>query len=183
MLNGIDPIIIFQLKKNTITNDQFQALSAEELDDFVSTFNFPPIPIYLSEKITGLYIESEDKSIEIQTTTETVATGEEVEVYQKGIASTVRVNLVASKESIGLTLISALADQVFKKVTSKEYSITYLHGAVTVFNGLLNSFNIQQNAENTLYTISLELSSTTGANTQAKSPIPVVEAVTGAVPL
>ena len=42
-------------------------------------------------------------------------------------------------------------------MTSKEYSITYLHGAVTVFNGLLHSFAVTQQANNELYNVTLEL--------------------------
>jgi hypothetical protein len=65
--------------------------------------------------------------------------------------------MVPNADSIGISLFSALADLIFPKVTSKEYSITYLHGAVTVFAGLLHSFSITQKANTTCYNITLEL--------------------------
>lgn len=181
MLNGIDPIIIFNFSK--LTPDlQESVANIPVISSIVEKVGLPPIPIYLSERLTGLYIEAEDKNIDIETTTETLSNGEEPQVNQKGINSTIRVNLVASRNSIGMTLLAALADRVFEKVTSKEYSITYLHGAVTVFGGLLKSFSISQNSENDLYNISIELSRST-IKTQEPATIPTVEKVTGALPL
>jgi hypothetical protein len=179
MLNGIDPIILFNFFKLT---PQVQASLSQIpiVSDIVSKVPFAPIPIYLSERLTGLSIESEDKSIDIDTTNETATNGADPLIFQKGLNSTVRINLIASRNSIGVTLISALADQIFKKVTSKEYSITYLHGAVTVFNGLLNSFNITQNSDNDLYNITIELVRP-GVSTVEKAPIPVVSGVSDAV--
>lgn len=37
--------------------------------------------------------------------------------------------------------VSAMIDQAFDKVSSSEYAITYLHGPITIFRGLLNSFS------------------------------------------
>ena len=88
--------------------------------------------------------------------------------------------MVANKDSIGVSLFAAMADLIFPVVTSKEYSITYLHGAVTVFAGLLHSFSISQNANNTLYTISMELIRPSAA---FKAPIPVVAKIRDAVSL
>lgn len=181
MLNGIDPIIIFNFSK--LTPDlQASVADIPIISSIVNKIGLPPIPVYLSEKLTGLYIDSEDKNIEIVTSTDTLTNGEEPVTNQKGLSSTVTINMVASRDSIGMTLIAALADLVFHKVTSKEYSITYLHGAITVFGGLLHSFGITQNADNDLYNIKLELSRSS-VKTQEKASIPVVSKITGAVPL
>jgi hypothetical protein len=181
MLNGLDPIIIFNFSKLSAA-DQETLASIPIVSSIVEKIGLPPIPIYLSERLTGLYIDSEDKNIDIETSSETLTNGEAPQINQKGLNSTVTISLVASRNSIGLTLLAALADRIFKKVTSREYSITYLHGAVTVFNGLLNSFQISQNAENDLYNINIELFTTT-VETQEPAGVPVVEKVTGAVPL
>jgi hypothetical protein len=90
--------------------------------------------------------------------------------------------MLANKDSIGLTLLSAVLDLIVPKVTSKEYSITYLHGAVTVFGGLLQSFNVTQNSENDLFNISLKLSKPGTPQTQAKTTTPQVTRDTGALP-
>jgi hypothetical protein len=181
MLNGIDPIFIFNFEKLT---PDLQAAVADIpiVSKFASKIKLPPIPIYLSETVTGLYIDTEDKNINIETKPETLASGADPIVNQKGINSTVRINMKANKDSIGMTLLSAMADLIFNKVTSKEYSIYYFHGAITVFGGLLESFSISQNADNTLYEITVELSRST-VKTEAKPGILTLDKVTGLVPL
>lgn len=179
MLNGIDPIIIFNFKK-LAPGLQESISKIPIVADVVSVIDLPVIPIYLSEKLTGIYIDSESKSMEIDTTVDTLSSGDTPSTNQRGIQNTVKIEMVASRDSIGVSLFAAMADLIFPKVTSKEYSITYLHGAVTVFAGLLHSFNISQQANNDLYTISLELIKPAAS---IKSAIPVVGKVTGAVPL
>lgn len=181
MLNGIDPIILFNFFELTPSLEKtLQKIPI--ISKVVDKVDLAPIPIYLSERISGMYIDSEDKSIDIETTTETLADGSDPQVDQKGLASTVRINLVASKNSVGVTLLAAMADLCLKKVTSKEYSIDYLHGAVTVFGGVLHSFQISQVADNDLYNISIELSRS-GVKTKAKASVPEVEANSGVIPL
>lgn len=178
MLNGVDPIILFNFKK---IPPSLQAVISKTpvLASIVSAIDLPVIPLYLSERLTGIYIETESKSIDIETNTETLATGEAPVTNQRGLQSSIKIEMVASRNSIGVSLFAAMADLIFPKVTSKEYSITYLHGAVTVFAGLLHSFSITQNRENDLYQISLELIKPSGT----KFTVPVVGKVTGALPL
>jgi hypothetical protein len=178
MLNGLDPILIFQFKKLLpdlldlgTTKPKIPVVASEG----VSTFPLPFIPIYLSEKLTGLYIDTENKSIEIDSQAETLSNGDAENINQRGISSTVKIEMLAVRDSIGISLLSALTDLVFPKVTSKEYSITYLHGAVTVFNGYLHSFSIDQNSTNDLYKVSLELIKPSAL----KLPIPIVGKVLG----
>lgn len=182
MLNGLDPIIIFQFKKAlpSVSDSLARIPLVSQIPTLIEA---PPIPVYLSEELTGLFIDSESKNLDSDTTTETKTDGSAPDINQKGINSVVKIDIVANKGSLGLTLLSALSDLLYEKMTSKEYSVTYLNGAVTVFNGLIHSFSIQQSANNDLYNISIEISR--GAN---KSPTPVesVPTVTpsvGALPL
>jgi cytochrome c biogenesis protein CcdA len=156
MLNGIDPIIIFEFAKLTKAQEE-KVSKIPVVSSIVSTIGLPPIPIYLSEKITGLYIDTEERNIDIDTTVETLVTGSDPLFNQKAINSVVRISMHATKDSLGLTLLSALTDLVVPKVSSKEYSITYLHGAITIFSGLLHSFGVSQSANNDLLNITLEL--------------------------
>jgi hypothetical protein len=181
MLNGIDPIIIFQFEK--LTDSASETLSKIPLfDKLVSKIGLPPIPIYLSETLTGLYIDSEDKSIEIETSTETLHDGEDPIITQKALNSTVKINMKASSDSIGLTLLSAMCDLILPKVTSQEYSITYLHGATTIFGGLLHSFNVQQTEGTDLLMVSLELTKSS-TKTQKKPGPPEVTPSSEAISL
>jgi len=152
------------------------------LAEIKAAIPLPAIPIYLSEKLTGLIIDSEDKNIAIQTKTETLVNGDEPQTNQKALGSNIRINIVADRDSIGVTLLSALADLILPKVTSKEYSITYLHGAITVFGGLLETFSIAQNSDNTLCNITIEIARAAAEKTKAKEKLPSVTSTRAGVP-
>ncbi len=139
MLNGIDPIIIFNFKKKISTTTAKIPLTASTVEEIIT---LPVIPIYLSERLTGLFIETESKNIDVDTTIDTLSNGDQPNFNQRALSSTIKIEMQASASSIGVALLSALSDLVFPKLTSKEYSITYLHGAVTVFDGLLHSFAV-----------------------------------------
>jgi hypothetical protein len=158
MLNGIDPILIFKFSK--LITDPKNAANKSKIPitaSILSKLPLPAIPIYLSEKLTGIYIDTEEKNIDIDTSTETLQIADDPILNQRGINNTVKISMMASRSSIGLTLLSAMADYIFPKVTSREYSITYLHGAITVFDGLLHSFAITQDPNTDKYNITLEL--------------------------
>ena len=179
MLGGVDPVIIFQFSK---LSESVSLSDIPVVSDIPTLVEQPPVPIYLSENLTGLYIESEDKNVDIQTDTETLSNGESPNINQKGISSIISINLIAKKDSVGMTLLSAMIDQVYEKVTSKEYAITYLHGATTVFRGVLHSFAVNQNSSNDLLSVKIELSKGM-KNPQPAAPVPVVPAIQGPTPL
>lgn len=168
MLNGIDPIIIFQFRKKESAeligprspNGQFERSWTygipiiSEVPTFVEQ---PPIPIYLSENLTGLFIDTEAKNVAVGTTTETITDGGKPRTIQKGASSTVQVALKAKADSIGLILLTAMIDLLFEKVTSQEYAITYMHGATTIFRGLLEQFNVSEISGTDLVSINFEL--------------------------
>lgn len=177
MLNGVDPILLFNFyKKQSDLPDDFLKLALIEKE--VSRFALPPIPLYLSEKLTGIFIDTESKNIDIDTSIETQNDGSSPFVNQKGVASVTTINAVAKKGSIGLSLISAMAEVILNRVSSKEYSISYLHGATTIFEGLLHQFEVSADADTDILKIQIQLST----GTKAGPPVPVVSKVVGTVP-
>lgn len=171
MLNGIDPIILIHLSKRT---DVAALSGVTGLIPIVSSaidslIDFPPIPIYLSERIFGIVIDSESKNVDVLTDFETKTDGTPVNVNQRGANSSISVNMTGKKDSIPITLLSAFIDLVYYKVSSKEYAITYLHGATTVFRGLLKSFAIDQVEGTDKLSIRLEI--TTGESKPQKGPV------------
>lgn len=161
MLNGIDPILIFNISKNvpflkTITEKKIPVAS-----QVLQKIDLPVIPVYLSRELTGLQIDTESKSLEIETVIDTTqnssGNADKPLINQRALNNTVKVEIIGEANSIGLTLLSALSDFIFPLITSKEVTITYLHGPITVFAGLLHSFNISQNANDTKRLITLEL--------------------------
>lgn len=158
MLGGLDPVIIIHLSKLADTSFGKSLAKIPVISQIPTLLEQPPIPIYLSEQFTGLYIENEDKNVDISTETETLTNGEPPEVNQKGIQSGVTISLLAKKDSTSMILLGAMIDEVFDKVSSKEYAISYLHGATTIFRGLLQSFAISQEPNTDLMSIKIQLS-------------------------
>lgn len=181
MLNGVDPIIIFNFK---IKVDGFLGglTKIPVVASIIEAIDLPVVPIYLSESLTGIFIDQESKSLEVDTAIDTLSDGKDPDVSQRAISNTIKIDMVASRNSLGVSLFSAMSDLIFPKLTSKEYSITYLHGAVTVFAGLLHSFSISQNANDDKYNISLELVKPRSGGI-VKGAVTQVGRVTGAVPL
>ncbi len=156
MINGLDPILIFSFYKK-LTPAQTAALKDINIvSQFVSKLSLPPIPIYLSEKLTGIYVESENKNIEIETNFDGLAGGG-VNVNQKPLTSSIKIDLLAARNSIGLILLSAMSDLVLPLLVSKEYDVTYLNGGVTIIGGLFHSFSISQESNTDLMHISMEI--------------------------
>jgi hypothetical protein len=181
MLNGIAPIFLFNFFKLT-PQLQSSLNKIPIVSDVVNKIGLPPIPLYLDERLTGIYVNAENRNIDLDTEVETLKDGSEPVERQRALNSSVTIELEATQDSIGLTILSAMMDVILPKVTSREYSITYLHGAVTVFNGKLDSFSINQNADNTLYRITVVLTRST-QKTKLVEPVPVVSRVQGLVPL
>lgn len=171
MLNGTDPIIIIQLSKLAPTLGEFIKEKIPAAASVPELIEQPPIPIYLSEQLTGLFIDSEDKNVDISSDIETMADGSDPQISQKGIGSSVTVTMKGKKSSVGLSLLSAVIDLIFEKVTSKEYSITYMHGATTIFRGALLGYQVNQNAATDLLSISLQISKGQKQPTKKKDPL------------
>lgn len=181
MLNGIAPIFLFTFYKQVPSVGETPT-GVKIVDNFLSSIAMPPIPLYLDEKLTGIYVDTRSKNIDLETTIEAKKDASEPSISQRPINSSVTIELIANADSLGLTVLSAMMDVILPMVTSKDYSITYLDGAVTVFNGQLNSFSITQSTDNTLYRISINLSQTTKETTVIPKN-PLVERSTGALPL
>ena len=187
MLGGLDPVIIFQFAKKVdpdfVGPAEPGVISKIPIISQIPTLiDQPPIPVYLSESLSGLQIDSEDKTVDIDTDVETLTNGEPPDVNQKGISSVVSIQITALRDNPGVTLLSALIDQVFDKLTSKEYAITYLHGPITVFRGVLQGFSLSTNSDTNLVTMKIDLSKGT-KNPAKPSDVVVVPGITGAVPL
>lgn len=181
MLDGVAPILIFNFKK--LTASTTETLSKIPLVSKISSsISLPPIPLYLSTELTGIVVDEEEKSIEIETKMDGKTDGSTPDQNQKPINSTTKINLKAQKNSIGLMLLSALSDKIVPLVTSQEYSITYLNGPITVFDGTLHSLNIIPIPGTDLLQISIELNTGTG-KTEEKSTVPQVSPELEAVSL
>lgn len=176
MLGGLDPVIIFQF--SSLAPSLGETLSrVPVISNFPSLIAQPPIPVYLSERLFNISIVSAGKSVDIETSTDTLSDGTEADINQKGIQSGIEVTLEGKADSIALTLLSSLIDSVFEKVTSKEYAISFLYGATTVFRGVLQNYSAETVEGTDKLQIKFRISK------GAKNPVkpPAVGAVTGTV--
>lgn len=182
MLGGLSPVIIFQFSK--LANTQWgEFVGGNSLLSQIPTFVAqPPIPIYLSERLTGLFVDTENKQVDLNTETTTLKSGEDPEIDQNAIGSTVSVSLKAKKDSIALITLSSLIDMAYDKATSGEYAISYLHGVVTVFRGKLVSYSFDQIADTDLISVQLELTRGT-KKPETKETVTPIQKETGTVPL
>lgn len=158
MLNGVAPILIFTFPV-VPKGPTYNALAGipfigKELAENVGV----PIPIYLDEDLTGIYIDTESKALDIETVVEAKDEAGKPDVRQRGLNNVVTINLVALKDSILLGALLAFNDMIFQRVVSQEYSVSYLNGPTTVFNGLLHQFNTSVEADTDLMRISIQIS-------------------------
>lgn len=157
VLNGLDPVLIFQFK-TLISGVSDNIKNIPIVSDIPTLVEEPPIPIYLSENLTGLFIDSEDKNLDIETDIEESSDStKEPLVTQKGVTTSVSINIQANKNSIGLNLLNSLIDQAFLKLRNNLYTISYLNGSTTVFRGRIQSYRVNQNADSELVNIQLIL--------------------------
>jgi hypothetical protein len=182
MLNGIAPIFIFSFFKNLPPTIVDGKASTGIVSVDVTQFPLPPIPLYLDENLTGIVFDSENKNIDAETTVDTLTSGDTARINQTAINSTVTINLSARKDSIGLSIISAMMDIIYQLLTSREYQITYLNGTTTIFFGLLHSYAINQATDSELATITITLIKNTN-NTAKKDALPKLANKTAETPL
>lgn len=157
IIPGIAPILIFTFPFDSDSvNPVFNALSGLPLigKDFGSAVGVP-IPIYLDEQLTGLYVQSENKNIDISTEQNDAANGVKPFLTQKSISNTVSVNLTGKKTSIFLTALLALIDIAYPMLVKAKYRVSYLNGATVVIGGLIQGISAQSNENNELVDIAL----------------------------
>lgn len=156
MLNGVAPIIIFSFKPQ-LTQALFSGVAGiPVIGDVLNNIGIP-IPIYLDENLTGIHVESESKAIDIDTQIQTRYDGKPANYDQRGLSNLITINMLANRTSILLSVLLAMNDVIFSKVVAKEYNITYLNGATTIFGGLLHGFSTQSGSDDDLIRIVMQI--------------------------
>lgn len=187
MLNGIAPLLIFSFPPS-VPNEVFNAVNGLPIIGNNPLFQLGiPIPIYLDENLTGIYVESQSKSIDIDTditplyrsTTNTTTSF----INQSGINNLVSVQLLASRSSVLLSVILAMCDMAFDKIVQSKYTVSYINGSTLIFGGLLHSFSSQQSSTDDLVHINLQIQrNNQNKPTAVNSFYPSPSAGTGLVP-
>jgi hypothetical protein len=193
MLNGLAPILIFYFpfKLKLPTDNALEGLPLKEPTEepgllaqlsAAATAGIP-IPLYLDEKLTGIYIDSESKSMDVETTVQVREDTKKAIVDQRGINSLVTLHMIARKDSILLSVFLALNDLIFSKIVAQEYSITYMNGSTVVFGGLLHGFSSEPEAGTDLVRMTLQISKASQPPTTQTQVTYLFPRITGALPV
>lgn len=179
IISSVAPIIIFNFPFDSDSVDPvFNALSGLPLigkDKIFSSVGVP-IPIYLDEQLTGLYVQSENKNVDILTEQNDSAASGKPTLTQKSISNTVSVNMVGKKDSIFVTALLALVDIAYPLLVKAKYRVSYLNGQTVVLGGLLQGVTSQANNDNELVDITLVIhkADSLGPTVAAFSSVPSI---------
>lgn len=184
MIGGLAPILIFHF--GVLPDAIGEAIegipvigSLFEGDDIQI-----PIPIYLDENLTGIYVDTETKGVTAETVIQPKLDGSDPEYTQRIVNASTTVNFMASKDSLVLMTLLAFCDRLIPLMTAKKYGISYLNGPVTIFNALLSSFNVNPVDGTDRLTVSMTLETTSKKNTTITPFTPTaILPTTGPVPL
>lgn len=190
MLNGVDPLLIITLKNKGIFDFFGPESATPGFGDVLFDAIGLPIPIYLSEKLTGIYVDSETRGIDVNTRVDPLTTKDPVtqeveppQISQTSADSQVSVNLLARDDCILLTAILALMDLIVDRLVTSEYSITYINKSTVIFGALLHRFATSTSKNDNLVRMELVLSTAAKEAPTAKAPAQAISKVAGAVPL
>lgn len=183
MLNGVAPILIFNFPENPASlSPVFNALSGIPLVGPLLPLSIGvPIPLYLDERVTGLYVDTQGKNLDIETTIEPRYDNKKPFVYQRALNSSITINLNANKDSILLPALLALTDFIIPRLISQNYQVSYLNGPTVILGGLLQGLNTNEGSDDDLIRIVLQIQKT---DQRPASPVPpTLIPVVGATPL
>lgn len=182
MLNGIAPIIIFHIGSLPPSSKTFKAISGIPLIGETIADNIGiPIPIYLNEKITGIQLINQSTQVDMNEDVTTKENEKTPDVKQRAINSIVTINMQSSKNNVVASMLIALNDLIFTKLSARTYSVSYLSGSTLVLNGLVHGFSATEQRDNDLVDIVFQISK---ANKKVDSPTQtLLPKITGALPV
>jgi hypothetical protein len=183
MLGGLDPLILFSFRLLEVGGAASNAISSIPIIGETIAANIAvPVPIYLSENLTGIFVQSESRSIDIDTFAQQRKNAKGTIVSQRGVDSSVTVEMTAKADSIPLVILLATCDMVFTKLVAQNYSVSYFNGATTIFNGLLTGFSTQADKDTDKLSITLQISKSNQKGPTDDATIPVSNSVRGLTP-
>ncbi len=181
-LNGIAPLLVFRFTNNAAVN---VVKNIPVIGNFLAENVGVPIPIYLDENLTGIYVHGESKAIDIETTVEARNDKKAPIVDQRALNSVTTINFVANNRGVMLMTLLAFADVIMSRVVSKQYTVSYFNGPTIIIDGLLHGFTTQPGENDTKINIQMTISKANQLSTgaQVEGSVPELEKHTGALPI
>lgn len=178
ILNKVDPLIIFKIAiTDPIVNSFKEASGIPKTgglaNDILGAIGGLPIPIYLNEKLSGIVINNIANGYDIDTSVEGINKATALDVSQRVIDSTLTVNMTCNnKDSLVLAAIIAFMDIILRKAVSRAYTISYVSGSTVLLDGLLKSFNTDQDSDSDLVRMTMVLSKNNGKPDPVYTSVP-----------
>lgn len=159
MLNGVAPLIIFHFGGVSKSSSIFKAVAGVPLiGSSLTGLLAIPIPIYLDEKLTGIMVKSQVTQVDFDEEIQTKINEKTANVDQRVLNSLITVNMIGKRDSTLVSMLIALNDIVFSKITSKNYTVSYLNRSTVLLNGLLHGFSATENEDTNLVDIVFQFS-------------------------
>lgn len=166
-LGGLAPIIIFTFYK-PIPN-----FLAGLLPSSITRIPLLPIPVYLDEKVTGVQLDDYDRTITIDVMREGVS------AFERVSGDVVHLKFHAKKNSIVLTVLTALIDRVMKtfdenvvpKLDDRNYSLTIFYDNIFILDASLEEFSTRLKDGTDLREFSFTFSKRSEKKIEASNPI------------
>ena len=152
-LGGLAPIIIFTFYK------PIPKALAGLLPASITRIPLLPIPVYLDEKITGVQLDDYDRTI----TVDVMRDGNSA--FERASGDVVHLKFHAKKDSIVLTVLTALIDRIMKtfddnvaESENRNYSLTIFYDNIFILDASLEEFSTRLKDGTDLRELSLTFS-------------------------
>jgi hypothetical protein len=157
MLDGINPLFIFNLKKkiNISSNLKVPAFIPFYLDPMFGLYvNSQSKQIQIASDVMTNYIQGGDGLSTVATTAKDV---KKTTIKQRSLTNVVNIELVSGNDKILFNLFLSLCDYIFAYMDEMEYGITYFNQNIFALNAKLANFSYSGNNVNDLITIQMGL--------------------------
>lgn len=166
-LGGLAPIIIFTF---------YQPIPKSLAGFLPASFKripLVPIPVYLDEKITGMQLDDYDRTITIDVMRDGVS------AFERVSGDVVHLKFHAKKDSIVLTVLTALIDRIMKtfdqdvatKFDDRNYSLTVFYDNIFILDASLEEFSTRLKDGTDLREFSFTFSKRSEKKTTTSDPI------------
>ncbi len=198
MLNGLDPLIVIVIGVGfpiELLDPPVPGVGAD-ISPSIPLVGIP-IPIYLAENPlkalgsfapggaagraisqSGIYVESETRSIDLTTKVEATSGIDPLtqdikrpSVTQQVYDTQVTVNLIAQRDSVIVTAMIAMMEFIMNRLITRGYAIHYINKSTVIFGGLLHRFSTSINPNEDKIHIEMTLSTAAKTLPVGKAPI------------
>ncbi|MDR2426822.1 MAG: hypothetical protein LBD46_06580 [Endomicrobium sp.] len=157
MLTGLYPVLVLQKVIDKKIRGSFSDGRITSTS-IIETSLSKPMPIYIDEILTGIYLISENRKAEFANDTTVDNETGEIKIKQKGLTNDVNLVFGASRNSIGMNILLPLIDVAFENAAIDKYVMSYFNGNTILFRAKIKHFSAEGNNTDNGIKINISLS-------------------------